>query len=129
MRVPCEVKIIQLTLERNYGEAIRLLQARLAQFHFDSEDDKAELSVQLALMQRLAGDTAGAKATANRRVNTLSSSTKTNQTMPYLVMALSQAYAVMGEKDLALKIAEHALMLARAKSPLAGHVAHKRIWR
>ena len=36
-----EVKIIQLRLERNYGEAIRLLQARLAQFHFDSEDNKS----------------------------------------------------------------------------------------
>ena len=34
-------KITQLRLERNYGEAIRLLQARLAQFHFDSELDKA----------------------------------------------------------------------------------------
>ena len=30
------IKITQLRLERNYGEAIRLLQARLAQFHFDS---------------------------------------------------------------------------------------------
>ena len=35
-----DVKITQLTLERNYDEAIRLLQTRLAQFHFDSEDDK-----------------------------------------------------------------------------------------
>ena len=34
-------KILQLRLERNYGEAIRLLQARLAQFHFDSAVDKA----------------------------------------------------------------------------------------
>ena len=30
-------KITQLRLERNYGEAIRLLQARLTQFHFDSD--------------------------------------------------------------------------------------------
>ena len=30
-------KIKQLRLERNYGEAVRLLQARLAQFHFGSE--------------------------------------------------------------------------------------------
>jgi tetratricopeptide (TPR) repeat protein len=29
------IKINQLRLERNYGEAIRLLQARLAQFRFD----------------------------------------------------------------------------------------------
>ena len=35
------IKITQLRLERNYGEAIRLLQARLAQFHFASEIDKA----------------------------------------------------------------------------------------
>ena len=28
-------------LERNYGEAVRLLQARLAQFHYDSQGDKA----------------------------------------------------------------------------------------
>ena len=44
-QTPSEVafvtKITQLRLERNYGEAIRLLQARLAQFHFASEIDKA----------------------------------------------------------------------------------------
>ena len=34
------VKIAQLRLERNYGEAIRLLQTRLAQFHFASEVEK-----------------------------------------------------------------------------------------
>ena len=65
------VKITQLRLERNYGEAIRLLQARLAQFHFDSEYDKAANQVELALMQRLAGDTAGAKVTAEQARNTL----------------------------------------------------------
>src|SRR5207249_11160035 len=32
-----ETKIIQLRFERNYGEAVRLLQARLAQFHYASE--------------------------------------------------------------------------------------------
>ena len=37
-------KITQLRLERNYGEAVRLLQARLAQFHFASEIDKGLLS-------------------------------------------------------------------------------------
>jgi tetratricopeptide (TPR) repeat protein len=31
------IKITQLRLERNYGEAVRLLQARLAQFHFLSD--------------------------------------------------------------------------------------------
>ena len=36
-----EIKITQLRLERNYGEGIRLLQARLAQFHYGSDIDKA----------------------------------------------------------------------------------------
>ena len=57
-------KITQLRLERNYGEAIRLLQARLAQFPFASEIEKAFFQLHLAFMQRLAGDTAGAKLTA-----------------------------------------------------------------
>jgi len=60
------IKITQLRLERNYGEAVRLLQTRLAQFHFPSQYDKVSDQVALALMQRLAGDTAGATATADQ---------------------------------------------------------------
>ena len=69
-------------------------------------------------MQRLAGDAAGARVTAQQARNTLSSSAKTNQTMSYLAMSLSQVYAVMGEKDLALKASGAAIMLGRAKDPL-----------
>ena len=35
-----KIKLTQLRLERNYGEAVRLLQARLTQFHFASEFEK-----------------------------------------------------------------------------------------
>ena len=63
-------KISQFRLERNYGEAVRLLQARLAQFHFDSQWDKGSDQVALAFTQRLAGDTAGAKITAEQARNT-----------------------------------------------------------
>ena len=66
-----DIKITQLRLERNYGEAVRLLQARLAQFHFASEYDKACDQLGLAFMQHLAGDTAGAKVTAEQARNTL----------------------------------------------------------
>src|SRR4029453_11370703 len=55
------IKITQLRLERNYAEAVRLLQARLAQFHFDSQYWKGVDQIALACTQRLAGDTAGAK--------------------------------------------------------------------
>src|SRR5207249_2585974 len=60
------IKIAQLRFERNYGEAVRLLQARQAQFHFASEIDKVRDQVPLALTQRFAGDTAGAKVTGGQ---------------------------------------------------------------
>ena len=114
-------KITQLRLERNYGEAIRLLQARLAQFHFDSEDDKGRDQVALAFMQRLAGDTAGAKVTAEQARKTLEQLSEINQTTCDLAAELSQAYAVMGEKDSAIKAAERAIMLLpRAKDRVIG---------
>jgi hypothetical protein len=60
------VKVTQLRLERNHTEAIRLLQARLAQFQSSSEIYKGATQVYLAIAQRLAGDTAGARVTAEQ---------------------------------------------------------------
>jgi TolB-like protein/cytochrome c-type biogenesis protein CcmH/NrfG len=114
-----QVKIMQLTLERNYAEAIRLLQTRLAQFHYvGSEDNETDNQLILAMTQHLAGDTVGAKVTAKPARTTYERLHKDEPNDAYLAMALSQLYAVMGEKDLALKVAEYALMLDRAKSPL-----------
>jgi TolB-like protein/predicted Zn-dependent protease len=104
-------KIIQLRLERNYGEAVRLLQARLAQFHFDSHYDKASDQVWLALMQRLAGDTAGAKVTAEKACNTLEQLYRDQPGNVYLVRLLALARAAMGEKDSALREAGRAVIL------------------
>jgi tetratricopeptide (TPR) repeat protein len=50
-------KILQLRFERKYGEAIRLLQARRAQFRFADQFDNGWDQVVLALMQQFAGDT------------------------------------------------------------------------
>jgi tetratricopeptide (TPR) repeat protein len=116
------IKINQLRLERNYAEAVRLLQARLAGFHFDFQDDKADEQVALALMQRLAGDTAGAKVAAEQARNTLEQLYRDqldNILRASRAALLSQAYAVMEEKNSALKMAEHAIMLyPRAKDPV-----------
>ena len=122
-----DTKISQLRLERNYGEAVRLLQARLAQFHFDSQDEKAVYQVALAFTQRLAGDTTGAKATAEQPRDILERLYRDQSRSPKaradLAMNLSQAYAAMGKKDLALKTAAHAIMLwPRAKDPKVGPV-------
>ena len=119
-----EVKVIQLRLERNYGEAIRLLRARQAQFHYSSDNDKAIDQIALAFFQRLAGDTPGAKVTAEQARNALEPvckdqsdnfggrvTTRSPLAAARLAAQLSQSYAAIGEKESALKAAERAIML------------------
>jgi serine/threonine-protein kinase len=116
-------KITQLRLERNYGEAIRLLQSRLAHFHFDSDYYKANEQVDLAFMQLLAGDTAGARVTAEQARNTLEQLCKDQPDNGFVVGHLSEAYALMGQKDLALKEAERAIMLYPRSTDAMGRSA------
>ena len=98
-------KIDQLRLERNYGEAIRLMQASANRF--------VSWQVWLALFQRLNGDVAAAKATAEAARNTFEQlyRDQPNSVPAADAAALSLADVVMGEKDLALKEAERAVML------------------
>jgi tetratricopeptide (TPR) repeat protein len=115
------VKINQLRLERRYTEAIRLLQARLAQFHFDSEFYKGIAQVNLAFAQYLAGDRAGAKITAEQARNTLDQFCRNQPDNAYVAKLLSLANAALGEKDSALKEAERAIMLEpRAQDAISG---------
>ena len=114
-------KLTQLRLERNLGEAVRSLQARQAQFHFTSEIDKGSNQLLLAGYQYLAGDTAGAKATAEQVRNTLEPLYKNQLDNSVLAGELSQLYAVLGRKDLALREAERAIMfLPSTKDRVAG---------
>jgi serine/threonine protein kinase/Flp pilus assembly protein TadD len=115
------IKINQLRLERRNTEAIRLLQTRLAQFHFDSEFYKGITQVNLAFAQYLAGDRAGAKITAEQAHNTLDPVCRNQPDNAYLARLLSIANAALGEKDSALKEAERAIMLEpRAKDAISG---------
>jgi serine/threonine protein kinase/Flp pilus assembly protein TadD len=118
------VKFDQLRLERNYSEAIRLLQVRLAQVRYDSQFEKASYQAWLALTQRLAGDTADAKLTAEQARNTLEQLYRDqpdNLQRAVCAADLSLAYAVMGQKDAALGAAERAVMvLPRAKDAVDG---------
>ncbi|HET6887740.1 MAG TPA: tetratricopeptide repeat protein [Candidatus Udaeobacter sp.] len=104
-------KIAQLRLERNYGEAIRLLQDRLAQFHFGSDDDKADNQLELALTQRVAGDIASATVTAEQARDTFERLCRDQPDNYDLAFRLAQVYAVLGEKDSALKAAQRLMML------------------
>jgi TolB-like protein/Tfp pilus assembly protein PilF len=116
-------KLNQLRLERNYGEAIGLLQSRLAQFHFTSELEKAGEQTTLAFMQRLAGDTAGAKATAEQARNTLESVCKNQPDNAFAWSMLASANALIGERDLALnQMTRSMTLLPSAKDPMLGPV-------
>ncbi len=114
------IKVDQLRLERNYAEIVRLLQARLAQGYFDSTIDKAHDQVALALTQRLAGDMAAAKVTAEAARNTFELLCRDQPENAFPAADLSQAYAAMGQKDAALEAAQRAIMLqARTKDRAA----------
>src|SRR6266498_1990276 len=115
------IKVGQLRLERNYAEAVRLLQTRQVQFHYGSQRIKGREQVALAFTQRLAGDMAAAKASAEEARNTLEKLYRDQPDNAFVAAPLSQAYAAMGEKDLALKAAERAVMLLpSAKDPVPG---------
>ena len=88
-----------------------MLQARLAQFHYDFQLDKVNDQVTLALLQRLAGDAAGAKITAEQARNTLEPLYRDQPDNVSVLECLPLAYAAMGEKNSALKEAERAIML------------------
>ena len=105
------IKLTQLRLERNLVDTVGLLQTRLAQFHFTSEIEKGSDQVWLAFTQHLAGDTAGAKVTAEQARDTLKPlcSNQPENATPAGMLAL--ANAMLGKKDEALKEAEHAMVL------------------
>jgi serine/threonine protein kinase/Tfp pilus assembly protein PilF len=115
------IKVSQLRLERNYGEAVRLLRARLDQFHYDSQYNKGWDQVALAFMQHLTGNKADAKVTAEQACNTLAPLCEDQPDNAFFLKPLSQGYAALGEKDSALKIAERAVMLLpHAKDAISG---------
>jgi Flp pilus assembly protein TadD len=77
--------------------------------------------VLLALTQCLAGDTAGAKVTAAQARNAIEHLYRDQPGSAVISANLSQAYAVMGEKDSALSEANRAvILLPRAKDRVGG---------
>jgi serine/threonine-protein kinase len=114
-------KITQLRLERNLGEAIRLLQARQDQLRFASEIDNVVTQLHLVCTQHLNDDTAGARVSAAQARNMLEPLCKNQpDNVPFVAM-LSVANAVLGKKESALKEAERAVMLLpNIKDPVYG---------
>ncbi len=118
---PFITKMTQLRLERNHAEAVRLLQARQAQFQFASQIDQGTNQVILAFAQRLAGDTTGAKATAEQARDTLKPLCRDQPDNSFFAQQLALANAAFGEKETALVEAERATtLLPSATDPLSG---------
>jgi TolB-like protein/Tfp pilus assembly protein PilF len=115
------IKLTQLRLERNQAEATRFGQARQARLHVAFGIDKGSKQVGLALAQRIAGDTAHAKAAAEQARNTLEPIRKEQPDNAFVAAALAVAYAILDEKDSALKEAERATTLVpSSKDRLSG---------
>jgi len=115
------VKFAQLRLERNQSETTRFVQARQARLHFTSPLDKGIKQGGLALIQRVAGDTAQAKAAAEQARSTLEPISKEQPDNAFVAAALAVAHAMLDEKDSALKEAERAITLVpSSKDRLSG---------
>jgi TolB-like protein/predicted Zn-dependent protease len=115
------VKLAQLRLERNQTEAVRFVQPRQARLRFASEIEKGAKQGGLALIQRLAGDTASAKAAAEQARNTLEPLSKDQPDNAFVASALAVAYAVLDEKSSALNEAQRAIALVpSSKDRLSG---------
>jgi serine/threonine-protein kinase len=111
-----ETKTSQLQFERKYRELVALQQARLTQAGSSFMDQ-----LNLAEYQRLAGDTAGSAATAEHARKTLEPLYKNNPDSFRYTAGLSLAYAFLRQKELALQLAEGAVLLkAQTKDVGAG---------
>src|SRR4029450_13692388 len=115
------VKLAQLRLERNQTEATGFVQARQARFHFASPMDKGIKQGGVAMIQRVAGDTASAKAAAEQARSTLEPISKEQPDNAFAGAALAVVYAMLDEKDLALNEAQRAITLVpSSKDRLSG---------
>jgi len=113
--------ITQLLLERDQEKAVRLLQTQPNRSNFGAAFYERANWVNLAFVQRLAGDEAGANLSAEQARNALEPLCRSQPDNAILAAHLSQAYAALNMKDAALKEAERATaLLPAAKDAVDG---------
>jgi TolB-like protein/class 3 adenylate cyclase/predicted Zn-dependent protease len=104
-------KMNQLFLERHFDEALRLIHSRLTESPNVSDIERLFNPFSLVLAQENAGDIVGARATAQQMLRPLETLCQKDPDNPTFAQALSQIYAVLGQKDAAIKEAERAITL------------------
>jgi len=104
-------KMDQLFLDRQFDEAIRLIHSRLTEYRDVSDIERFFNPFFLVLAQENAGDSVGARATAQQMLRPLETLSQKDPDNPNFAQALSIIHAVLGEKDAAIKEAERAITL------------------
>jgi len=104
-------KVAQLIFERNYCEAVHLLETRFAQFQFGSELELGIFQEFLASSHLLAGNIPGGKASAEQARRILEVLCQNQPDNDFPAIFLARAYAVLGEKDSAYKEAKRVIAL------------------
>jgi tetratricopeptide (TPR) repeat protein len=114
-------KIDQLLLERHFDDAIRLIHNRLTEYRDLPDIEKLFDSFFLALAQEYAGDTIGARATAQQILGPLETLCQKDPDSPNFAQVLSVTRAVLGQKDAAIKEGERAItLLPSGRDAVAG---------
>ena len=104
-------KMNQLFLERHFDEAIQLIHGRLTEYRDLPDIERFFNPYFLVLAKESAGDMAGARATAQQMLRPLETLSQKDPDNPNFAEALSLIYAVLGQKDAAIKEAERAMTL------------------
>ena len=119
--VAVRIRLTQWRLERNHTEATQWVQARQDRLRLFSGLDKGTKQLGNALVHRVAGDTAQAKAFAEQARNTIEPLRKEQPDNAFVAAALGVAYAILAEKDSALNEAQRAItLLPSNKDRLSG---------
>jgi len=105
------MKMNQLFLERQFDEAIRLIHSRLTETRDLSDFEKLFNPFYLVQAKVYAGDTGGARVTAQQLLGPLDTFGQKDPDNLILVSVLPIIHAVLGQKDAAIKEAERATML------------------
>jgi len=106
-------KVEQLIFERNYREAVQLLETRFAQFQFGSELELAIFQEFLASSRLLAGDIPGAKDSAEQARKILEVVCQNQPDNDFPAIHLARTYAILDDKESAYKEAEHVSALVQ----------------
>jgi TolB-like protein/Tfp pilus assembly protein PilF len=119
--VAVRIRLTQWRLERNHTEATHWVQGRQDRLRLFSGIDKGSKQLGNALVHRVAGDTAQAKAFAEQARNTIEPLRKEQPDNAFVAAALAVAYAMLDQKESALNEAQRAItLLPSNKDRLSG---------